>query len=311
MIDEFRETGKPILTVLSEPDGIFMRALGRFKHRSLYSNITNDRSAVFYTTYISPIDPYADLSSININYLRGYEPVILDPEQPIAPKHTQTNTSTVSGSKDIIPLLHSSGEVIKKVPFYAFLAVWVPIGLTLFLLNAGVQNFQSQRRIQLHQQGKAGIPVSLYRVPLAMQRFGEELYEEVNQKQGEEYLLSEGEEKDEEEREVKGNENSGADSDTKDVSAERTITAGSINYPLHQSSQSHSQSHSQSSFPTLALHPAQFAMITSLNALGWRKYPVHIHKARHSHAAIIKRMERQSFEEGSVVVGHWVAEFEI
>ena len=292
---------------MTEPDGIFMRALALFKHRSLYSNIINDRSAVFYTTCISPTDPYADLSLININYLKAYEPVILDPENPVVPKYTQADTSTsaTSTSKAIIPYLSSSGAVIKQAPFYAFLVVWVPIGLTLFLLNAGVQSVQSQKRIRLHQQGKAGIPAGLYQIPLAMRRVGEEMYEEVNQKQGEEYLSPEEESVED------------ADADTAAITTSAddvTATEPQANVSMDlsiPSSRPAPQSQSSTHFPTLALHPAQFTMIASLNALGWRKYPVHIQKARHSHAAIIRRMDRQSFDEGSVVVGHWVREFEI
>ena len=301
MIDEFRETGKPILTVMTEPDGIFMRALARFKHRTLYSNIINDRSAVFYTTYISSKDPYADLSSININYLEGYDPNILNPENPVSEKHIQSNSPIpTSASKAIIPYLSSSGAIVKQAPFYAFFLVSFPIGLTIFLLNAGVQNFQSQKRVRLHQQGKAGIPVGLYRVPLAMRRVGEEMYEEITQKQGEDYLSPE-------EEMIK---DSGAVLVAHDDTIAKRQVDGAIDTSVSASATA-AQSESYSPFPTLALHPAQFVMINNLNALGWRKYPVHIHKVRHSHAAIIRRTDRQSFDEGRVVVGHWVKEFEV
>jgi len=58
----------------------------------------------------------------------------------------------------------------------------------------------------------------------------------------------------------------------------------------------------------LALAPAQFEIIDGLNAVGFRKYPVYIHKARHSHAAIIVRMPKKGFEEGKIVVKHWLEE---
>jgi hypothetical protein len=69
---------------------------------------------------------------------------------------------------------------------------------------------------------------------------------------------------------------------------------------------------STSGFPTLALTPSQFAIIDSLNSLGFRKYPVYIHNHRHSHAAIIVRMPKKGFEEGRIVVKHWLdAEFKV
>lgn len=88
-IDNFRDTGRPILSVLSDPDSIFIHALGRFQNRALYTNIVNDRSAVFYTTGISRTDPYVDLTKVNLHYLKGYEPVILDPKHSydLIPEH--------------------------------------------------------------------------------------------------------------------------------------------------------------------------------------------------------------------------------
>lgn len=63
---------------------------------------------------------------------------------------------------------------------------------------------------------------------------------------------------------------------------------------------------------TLALTPAQFSIIESLNSVGFRKYPVWIHNHSHSHAAIIVRMAKKGFEEGKVVVKHWLDnEFDI
>lgn len=58
--------------------------------------------------------------------------------------------------------------------------------------------------------------------------------------------------------------------------------------------------------PTLALAPYQFKMINALDALGWNKYPVHIHQVMHSHAAIIVRIDKASFSEGYVVLRHWL-----
>lgn len=58
--------------------------------------------------------------------------------------------------------------------------------------------------------------------------------------------------------------------------------------------------------PTLALTPAQFAMIKALDDVGFRKFPVHIHNSSHSHAAMIVRTNRKAFEEGKVVVKHWL-----
>ena len=68
----------------------------------------------------------------------------------------------------------------------------------------------------------------------------------------------------------------------------------------------------RSEFPTLALTPQQFEMVRALDEVGFRKYCVHIHAVRHTHAAIIVRKQTPSFDEGKIVVGHWLdEEFEI
>jgi putative intracellular protease/amidase len=70
-IDQFRDTGKPLLAVLADPNSIFMSGLAKFKRHTLYTNITNDRSALHYTTAISKTDTYTDHSKVNGHYLPG------------------------------------------------------------------------------------------------------------------------------------------------------------------------------------------------------------------------------------------------
>lgn len=46
-------------------------------------------------------------------------------------------------------------------------------------------------------------------------------------------------------------------------------------------------------------------MIENLDAAGWRKFHVHIQKHRYSHAAIVVRMDKESFADGWVVSKHF------
>ena len=52
-------------------------------------------------------------------------------------------------------------------------------------------------------------------------------------------------------------------------------------------------------------------MIDNLNGVGFTKFPVHIQRHRHTHAAIVVRMDKPGFEEGKVVVQHWAGRFEV
>lgn len=56
-----------------------------FERKTLYANVVNDRSAVYYTTGISKTDPFTNLDKVKINYLDGYEEVIIDGEAPVSP----------------------------------------------------------------------------------------------------------------------------------------------------------------------------------------------------------------------------------
>jgi hypothetical protein len=88
-VDKFRDTDRPLLEVLGDAESIFIKGLAKFERRTLYANIVNDRSAVYYTTGISKTDPFTNLDKVRINYLKGYEDVILNPEAPVAPLDPQ------------------------------------------------------------------------------------------------------------------------------------------------------------------------------------------------------------------------------
>lgn len=295
IIDKFRDTGRPLLAVLADPESIFVKGLALFKRRTLYANIVNDRSAVYYTTGISKTDPFTNIDRIKMNYLMGTENVLVDDENPTAAKEP-IESSPVWYSRAIA----DARTMINRIPFLIAMCIFIPIGTFAFLINAGVQTFASSRRIRLHEAGQAGIEVSSYRMPLLLTEMRgavEDVYENLNSAQSNEYLVSGSEEetfakptsprKEQDELPRSDTEKSPLDS--------LTTTSDEVQV-------SHSR---ELDPPTLALAPAQFAMIAALDSLGWKKYPTHIHKSGHSHAAMIVRMNKASFSEGYIVLRHW------
>ncbi|KAK7756029.1 hypothetical protein SLS62_001972 [Diatrype stigma] len=279
-IDSFRDTGRPLLAVLADPDSIFMAGLKRFRQRTLYANILNDRTAVYYTTGISKTDPYADLSKVQVHYLGGYEDVILDPQDPVSPLAQIGDPKAAGPGASFV-------EHLKRAPGLALLAILVPIGVVTFLVNALVQTFRSARRIRMHECGLAGVPAQDYRVPIWIKEIRgavEDAYENLNSSQQQAFLGAGSSDDDEQE----GDGGLGREEEAEILALERK------------------QSHT--AFPTLALAPYQFAMASALDDLGWRKFPVWIHKSRHTHAAIIVRTEKPAFSEGYVVLKHWLKE---
>ena len=286
--DDFRGTGRPLLSVLADPESIFIRALSKFENRCLYCNIVNDRTAVYYTTGISKNDPYKHLDKLKINYIPGYEDVILDPEEPYQlapPKQLPTFSERLVGT---------SQTTLRRIPLFVGLSVFLPIAVVIFLINSGVQTLRSQKRILLHEQDGDETGYQRYRVSWMVQdmRAGiEDVFEAATSAQQQQYL-TEGSEK-----LVDG------DSAHCRPLSDDAIREKQLQPTLRRKS---TASERNPDFSTLALTPAQFGMIKTLDQVGFTKYGVHIHKSSHSHAALIVRSDRKAFEEGKLVVKHWL-----
>ncbi|PFH60393.1 hypothetical protein XA68_11056 [Ophiocordyceps unilateralis] len=269
-IDKFRDTGRPLLSVLADPASIFMRGIRNFKRRTLYANVVNDRSAVYYTTCIKKTDPYRNIDKIEPNYVEGYGSVILDPKVPykLRPDSKSSLSSTTS----------TALMWVKRLPLILMVAVFVPAGTIAFLCNSVFQTVKSSSRIRQHEAGRANVNIQEYRVPLVLKEMRGEMekaYGALNSSQSQEFLAAE------------------------DVNVDAGMGA---NERLVMSQE---RRQSVSAQPTLALTAHQFQMIRALDELQWRKIPVWIHNDRHSHAAIIVRFPKKSFDEGFLVLRHF------
>ncbi|PHH75495.1 hypothetical protein CDD80_2329 [Ophiocordyceps camponoti-rufipedis] len=269
-IDKFRDTGRPLLSVLADPASIFMRGISKFKRRTLYANVVNDRSAVYYTTSIRKTDPFRNLDKIEPNYVQGYGSVIMDPKVPfkLRPESSASLSSATS----------TALQWAKRLPLILMIAVVVPAGTVAFLCNSVIQTVKSSGRIRQHEAGQANVNVEEYRVPVLLKEMRGEMekaYGALNSSQNQDFLTAEDESVDDE---------MGAE--------ERQV----MNRERKQS---------MTAQPTLALTAHQFQMIRALDELRWRKFPVWIHNDQHSHAAMIVRFAKKSFDEGFLVLRHF------
>ena len=291
-VDNFRDTGRPLLSVLADPESIFIHALTKFENRCLYTNIVNDRTAVFYTTGISKTDPYVDLQKVTLKYLPGYQDVILDPDEPYQlaqEKQLPTFSERVTDT---------SRAVLRRAPVYAGLSILIPIAVVVFLINSGIQTLRSQKRILLHEQDNDDSGYQRYRISWMVQdmRAGiEDVFEATNAAQQQEYLPEGSEEL--------ANGEVTSQNLVEGFSPQETTLEKVPSAPLRRQSTASGRA---ADFPTLALTSAQFCMIKALNEVGFRKYGVHIHNSNHSHAALIVRSNRKAFDEGKLVVKHWL-----
>lgn len=285
MIDSFRDSGRPILSVLADPNSIFIQALLKFKNRVLYANIVNDRSAPYYTTSISRTDPFQNLDKLDINYLPAYSPIILDPSAPFSRKDLSVSQPLYAR------ITATTQSLVQSLPiFFLF-----PVGMVVFLAAAGFQSIRSQQRIRLHESGGAGISLGSYRIPL-MTESTRNAVEDTLDSMTSSRNVKEEQEDDEEEEEASHHPSKDPLIDPSNEKASHRSP------PLPQD-----YLESASSDP-LALAPTQFSIIDHLNAVGFRKYRVHIHNVLHSHAAIIVRSAVKRFDEGKIVLRHWLEE---
>jgi hypothetical protein len=296
LIDSFRQTGKPLLEAMTQPDSVFVKALARFRRRTCYANIVNDRSATFYTTSISRTDPFAELHKIQLAYLPGYDDVIVDPHDPVAAKPSDAPPAPWGSTLAANSRLLGIGLIL-------------PVAVLALLGNAAVQTYTSAQRIALHERGEAGVEISGYR-SFALEKLEEvrerveQAYEELGGGQKEDYLSRSSEE------------STGGDQAAGVVNGGAIPATSTPSPPAPSSSSDNGWLLQPKTLtpptPTLALTPSQFSMIRAMDALGWRRYPVHIHGHTHSHAAIIARREGEGFREGFVVLRHWLdREFDV
>lgn len=343
-IDDFRNTGRPLLSILADKDSVFYRGLSMFPNKVLYANVVNDRSTNFYTSGISRFDPFADLSSVSVNYVSGYSPIVVDPDSPVSP-------STKEVEK--LPVTHRVAKtttgVATGLPMVLIYSLVIPIGVVVFLLNALVQTFSSKRRIRLHSSDESldyhGLPLLVEE----MQEAAEGIIEDIHHEMSPQHLPAGSEESislspvstifpvlgHKKALSSPGHHEGAAKTHTDmnkypymttqpDGAKSSTSITAELQAPPTPESMTGDEGQRddvsddtgkgipkqiQMEFPTLALAPHQFEMIASLEKLGIRKFPVYIHNDRHSHAAIIVRKPwSKKWEEGKVVVGHWLNE---
>ena len=290
LVDTFRDTKRPLLSVMADPNSAFAKGLAMFKNKWIYANTMNDRSVPYYTSAISRIDPFVELDKISVNYLTPPGDVLLDSSNPVTTRRSPWEDMTTFEKIRAAPR-----QTMKTLPFYLVLLTLMPIAVPAFLLNACYQTYQSAQRIRHHESGSA-FKLDKYRVKLLEEAEAatDRAYEQLTSSTREEYLPTPPPERET----ASSSSSTSQESDLKKLSRRET---------------NRERDHD---FPILALTEEQFDMIENLDRLGFDKYPVHIQKVRHTHAAIVVRMQKplsgkDSFSEGKVVVKHWAEKFEV
>lgn len=285
LVDTFRDTKRPLLSIMADPNSAFVKGLSMFKNKSIYANTMNDRSVPYYTSAISRVDPFVELDKITVNYLTPPGDVLLDSSDPVTTRRSPWEDMTTFEKIRAAPR-----QTMKTLPFYLVLLALMPIAIPAFILNAGYQTYQSTQRIRHHESGSA-FKLDKYRVKLLEEAEAatDRAYEQLTSSTRQQYLPTPPPEREP---------STSRESDPKKLSRRETYREKDLDFPI------------------LALTEEQFDMIENLDRLDFDKYPVHIQKVRHTHAAIVVRMQKpifgkDSFSEGKVVVKHWAEKFEV
>ncbi|OGM47859.1 hypothetical protein ABOM_003318 [Aspergillus bombycis] len=279
LVDSFRDTKRPLLSVLADPESIFIQGLKKFRHRTVYANITNDRTVAFYTSALTKEDPFRGSKHTYFDYALGYDNVIVNSMDHVLPPAEEEATTRATRERGY------GKSFWLNLPVSFLIVVFVPVIFLFFLVNAGVQTIRSQKRIRIHSMGEL---VRKYQLPLWVQgaHHVEDAFQNISLRREPAYLPGN---KIELLQPSTGNE--------VDIESALSSVPPRIDVPSDSPS-----------FPRLELTPAQCDIIDSLNDVGFRKHPVHITKHLNSHAAIVVREFRDSSNQGWVVMKHWINE---
>ena len=275
LIDSFRDSKQPLLSVMTDPNSIFIKALSLFKNLVLYANVINDRSSPYYTSAFSKTDPFADPDLIDIEYLEGYDPVVIKSPSAVARNLRRDDTFPSN-------LIRRSKNFFSTLPWIAALTIITPFALTAFVVNAGIQHVRSNQRIRVHESDTSNTGFGIYRIPLIL----EHAATAVGGQSAQIGIIDE----------EPGTSKKIVPDDADNEFEKSVISAKSRSGLLSQ-------------FDDLVLAPEQIEMIENLDRVGFKKFPVFIHNVRHTHAAIVVRSERRwGFDEGRLIVKHWLDE---
>lgn len=317
-IDNFRGTGRPLLSVLADRESAFYKGLQLFAHKTLYANIVNDpvrfllflsfsffiplvpgsfavspadrqaQSTVFYTSAISRCSPYEDAASIgvaNFNFVPGYAPVVIDPDRP----HVQPPSSSGQCHQPVMQRVGTVGKKLALLPWVLVYSLAVCVGTLFYLVNAVLQNALSTRRIRLHCTQELGRGYRALPLLLVAANATDRALEGINHNMPPQHMPAPP-----------------CDGGSAMVGENYHRQQQQEQEEEEEEEEDEQQEDGGSRFPkTLALTPAQFEMIDALDSLRFRKFSVRIVCTRHAHAAIIAR-KPEKCAEGTIVIAHWV-----
>ncbi|KAI3405707.2 hypothetical protein KGF56_001313 [Candida oxycetoniae] len=276
--DKVGKDQKPLIVWMADPKSKFYAILKKFKYRSLYANVLNDKRCSWFTSFISSEDPVNSMynriaENIKCDYIKGYEPTIIDYSKPL--HYQKQDQVAAAGGKG---KGGGGGVAVNEKPNYSWfwkslrwlkiissVIVYTPFWALSFIISTIVQRIKMTVRLRKYNKDLdlSNKLANLY-----------EYHEETS-------LLTNFSNKLEDEQET-------LVEDMYDAMSWRA-------------------SHS-AKFPKIKLSESQKYAVDKLNTLSWNKYPIIIRHTPATHAAAVVRHPDPTFDEGKVVVEHLLHE---
>jgi len=259
----------PLLVRLSDSNSYFFHGLSKFKYKVLYANAVNDKRCAYYTASISDIDPFHSVSNKDADRISAS---FIDGYAPTIVDLTKPIS--------VLDRAQRAKEVQKTwkqffMRRYRWLNVFLNImiytpfwGLT-FITNSIIERVKLIRRLSAFHKDESNNFNHLYTPVKSEDRGILNAYE------------------------ISSNDRV---YDQKESIVESLY--GAINNEV--------QEENLTAGDKVNLSPSQLSIVNNLNKLNWKKHAVIIRKAKTTHAAAIYRHEDPTFEEGKVVVKHFV-----
>lgn len=321
----------PLLVLMCDPRFCFFKALASFHYRSLYTNIINDKRTCFFTAGISNRDPFDSMHNqlalgYHLAYIKEYAPVIIDYSKLIHySKILLVDDDAAAATGATGPRL--SNFISRKLNWFRVLANIIfltPLWAISLICRSVVERVRLSLRVR--KFFKETSILHLY-----------DIIDDTDTDEDEDETVDIPS--------IKGSttiEDENADTvyisnelnTQTDMFMESVFDAmhtrkyhpyqygftssskGQLPLPstlhlkdLKSTKYRNDSNHGDNDEFRLKLTSHQEYIIEQLNSLNWSKYPVLIRRTKATHAAVIVRSEEPLFEEGKLVVDHFVKSF--
>ncbi|KAH8104001.1 DUF676-domain-containing protein [Cristinia sonorae] len=154
-IDDWAETGRPLLDILADSGRIFYKALSTFQRIRFYANSVNDITVPYMTAAVEASDPFVDhtFNGIKIEIDEKYAPIIASFTSPEAPAARPPSPKPFSAKwlKGFVPKLPMWLQF--KFPVNAIIIALLPILFPTFIgiaiVRLSLESRGSRSRLRL------------------------------------------------------------------------------------------------------------------------------------------------------------------